>query len=138
MLLNLYIALSFQRDILYNERGMVFSRYEILGGELFLEKIINTILGMDEKAREMTAKAQQAQSGMAMAIEQRKAELEESYRRSVDEILEMAKQDEVEIEAQEKRKIDERYDALSQRLDTKFSAEHKTWEAQILTRVLGD
>lgn len=138
MLLNLYIALSFQRDILYNERGMVFSRYEILGGELFLEKIINTILGMDEKAREMTAKAQQAQSGMAMAIEQRKAELEESYRRSVDEILEMAKQDEVEIEAQEKRKIDERYDVLSQRLDTKFSAEHKTWEAQILTRVLGD
>lgn len=103
-----------------------------------MEKIINTILGMDEKAREMTAKAQQAQSGMAMAIEQRKAELEESYRRSVDEILEMAKQDEVEIEAQEKRKIDERYDALSQRLDTKFSAEHKTWEAQILTRVLGD
>lgn len=103
-----------------------------------MENMVETIINMDKKAREMLAKAEESREQARVDIERRKQELYHHYEESLKEIVEMTKSEE-EINIEKGKKIvDQKADAIMTALDEKYEAKKENWVSSIVMEVTGE
>lgn len=103
-----------------------------------MQNMIAQIVGMDQKAREMTARAQQSKLDSEKEISEKREELRTRYlsrarqRIEVNRITERAAADKVWETIQQK------HAEISERLDTQYKENGEEWVGTIVSHVLED
>lgn len=103
-----------------------------------MENMVETIIDMDKKAREMLAKAEESREQAREDIERRKKELYNDYEQSLKEIVEMTKAEEEVNILSGKKAIDEKSDAIINALDERYEANKELWVSSIVKEVTGE
>lgn len=103
-----------------------------------MENIINVILEMDKKSREMKEQAEQEKANMSTVIAERKKYLYEQYDKSLNAIVQMTEEEQQEICEQRKKKIDEDAKTSMSKLESTYSAHCDEWVKKIVGEVTGE
>lgn len=99
--------------------------------------MINKILEMDKKARDMQAQAEENKHKRQSEIEDRKRELYQQYAESLKEIVEMTQAEQKEKLKTGKQALDAQAEKVLAAMQQKYEAESETWIAHILQETVG-
>lgn len=103
-----------------------------------MENIVETIVNMDKKARDMLERAEKTQEKSRVYIEERKREMYNKYDESLKEIVEMTIYEEEVAIQNGKNKINQRAETVMRVLDETFEANKGLWVSNIVKEVTGE
>ena len=100
------------------------------------ENLLKKLLEADKKAQELVLNAEEEYQMTVAGIDRLKEEFCKEYKEKAEKrigLVKESKHSEVQAETDE---ISQRYDALMQNLEQKYSEKHKEWEEEIIKQVL--
>lgn len=101
-----------------------------------MENMINKILEMDKKSREMEAAATENKEKLHSEIERRKRELYDQYSESLKEIIDMTETEQQELLTRGKKNLDEKTNAILQAMEQAYQNNGADWIAHITKEIV--
>lgn len=101
-----------------------------------MENMINRILEMDKKARDMQAQAEESRAQSILEIEDRKKELYNQYDESLKEIIEMTNVQQQETLLEGKKQQDMQTDDLLQVMNQTYDTQKDAWIEKITKAII--
>ena len=99
-----------------------------------MEQLIKQIIKVDKQARKKTAQSKEQLAQSKIAIAERVKELEEQYNRSIEEIIELTTQEELEKVQTKKAALDSKYAEANAVLDRTFLMHKDEWAKELAQR----
>ncbi len=103
-----------------------------------MQDMVERIVEMDKRARELTDAAKKLRVGSEDRIRAKKEELRRGYRDRANERVELIKKAEVRNAEVELKSTLERQKQIEQRLDALYAEKGDEWVAKIVARATGD
>ena len=103
-----------------------------------MQDMVERIVEMDKRARELTDEAKKLKVGSEDRLKAKKQELRQGYQDRANERVELIKKAEVKTAEVELNVILERQKQVQQQLDDLYAEKGDEWVAGIVARVTGD
>lgn len=103
-----------------------------------MQDMVERIVEMDKRARELTDEAKKLKVGSEDRLKAKKQELRRGYQDRANERVELIKKAEVKTAEAELKAILERQKQVQQQLDDLYAEKGDEWVAGIVARVTGD
>ena len=101
-----------------------------------MEKMIDTIVEMDKKARLREQEAEEYKSSQMKALDGRLKEIDEKYRRYTEQEVQRLTRESEALVLQRTEELRSENERVSARLERDFEAGRETWAGEIVKRVL--
>ncbi|MBQ3431306.1 MAG: hypothetical protein IJG23_00825 [Clostridia bacterium] len=101
-----------------------------------MEQLIKQIIEVDKQARKKTEQSKEQLAQSKIAIAQRVKELETQYNKSVEEIIELTTQEELQKVQTKKAALDAKYAEANTVLDRTFLVHKDEWAKELADRVI--
>ena len=102
-----------------------------------MDEMINTIIGMDQKAREKTAEAESYKHELEGKLETLKENLSKEYTDKAQKEIKAAEEDEKVFIQKSLSEMDENSKTISERLEKQRADNYNLWVDSIVNNVIG-